>query len=127
MQKMLRRPRAFAALLVILGMLTPIAAECAAGSSSDEMACCQNGRHDCRPSGEVAECCTVTPPTSRPVIVANADASHVSIRTLLLTLSPAQPVVVHASPHLSTLDLAPVHERLGSGPPPYIAFSALLI
>jgi len=124
---MLRRPRAFASLLVILGMLTPIAAECVAGSSGDEMACCQKGQHDCGPSGEVAECCAVTAPASRPVIVAKADSSFASIRILLLTLSPAQPVVVHASPHLSTLDLAPVQERLGSGPPSYIAFSALLI
>jgi hypothetical protein len=125
---MTRWRRAFASLLVV-GMLTPIAVECAAGAtgSDDEMACCQNGQHDCGPSGEIADCCTVTAPSSRPIIVAKADSSFATIRTLLLSLGPAQPVVVDASPHLSPRDITPVHARLGSGLPPYIEFSALLI
>jgi hypothetical protein len=128
MQKMVRWRRRFVSLLVV-GMLAPIAAECAAGASTsdDEMACCQSGQHDCGPSGDVAECCAVTAPSSRQVIVAKADSPFASVRALLLTISPAQPVVVHASPQLSTLDVIPLQERLGSGPPPYIAFSTLLI
>ena len=128
MQTMIRWRRAFASLLVAC-MLAPIAAECAAGAtaSDDQMACCRNGQHDCGKSGEVADCCKVTAPGSRPVIVAKADSPLASIRTLLLTLGPAQPVVVHAPPHLSTLGVTPLQEHPGSGPPPYIAFSALLI
>ena len=130
MQKMIRWRRTVASLLVMIGLLTSVAAACAAGASTpddEQMACCQGGHHKCGPSGDAAECCKTTDPRPEQLVVAKVDSASSPIRALLLTLSPAQPLVVLAAPELSALGIVPAPERLGSSPPPYIAFSTLLI
>jgi len=96
-----------------------------AASTSSAMACCKDGQIACAPHGGASDCCTMD--ASRPreaVASAKIDPVHA------LTAVAAWAVV----PDMGTVDSA--HARTGPpvwrphlepGPPPYIAFSSLLI
>src|SRR5215475_14398131 len=114
------------ALVTALGSL--FWAECAlavALTSSAQMACCKDGEFTCASHGSAADCCTTNVSRTRAALTtARIDPVHT------LTLVVAWSVV----PELAAPDSTPIltyqpisPPRLDAGPPPYIAFSSLLI
>jgi hypothetical protein len=103
-------------------------AECtlaAASTPNMAMACCKDGEMKCAGHGSASDCCTTD--ASRPrqaVTTARIDPVHALVAV----------VTWAAAPGLATLDSTPTltyqptsRSRLDAGPPPYIAFSSLLI
>lgn len=97
----------------------------AAVSTSSAMACCKDGELSCAPDGGASDCCG-TDATRSSVVVAGAKIDPVHALKAVV----AWAVV----PHMGAVDSA--HTRTGPpasrphvepGPPPYIAFSSLLI
>jgi len=100
-------------------------AEAAISTRSAQMACCKDGELACAPHGGASDCCTTD--ASRPR-AAVAGAKIDPVHTLNAVVAWA------VLPDMGTVDSA--HTRTGPpasrphiepGPPPYIAFSSLLI
>ena len=103
-------------------------AECAlaaAFTAGAQMACCKDGELRCASHGSAADCCTTSVGRPRTALTtARIDPVHT------LTVVVAWAVV----PELASPDSTPIltcqpisPPRLDAGPPPYIAFSSLLI
>jgi hypothetical protein len=116
-------------MLAIVGLCASTWATCVEGATSpaaQQMACCRNGHHTCRKDGAPADCCKKDGSKSHDLLtIAKVDPvrspSPVAIVWALLpdvaVLDCGHRALVHASPP----PIPPL------SPPPYIAFSALLI
>ena len=129
--KMLKmvRGRAFVSLLMLFGVLTSAWATCAEGATApvvQQMACCKNGHHQCRMKNSASDCCKQSGPRFDERATFTKTASFVApvpfpvawVTTLTV------PSIADAQRGVSIESSPP--NRL-CGPPPYIAFSALLI
>ena len=123
------RIAAFVALIATAGVLTSALGACVAGAMTPvnaQMACCKGGHQKCGPSGRAAECCNKSEPRPQQLAAGKADPGASPVRALLVTF---------AAPHAHLLSVAvPVlrgNVSRGptptSSPPPYLAFSVLLI
>ena len=128
MPRMVRWSRACASLLVVLGVVTSTWATCVegdAGTPTEQMACCKAGHHRCPMKDSASDCCkkSGTPIESQGTIVKAASVSApVPVPMLWVTLA----IVSEAqNQHRVSYDASPPGLLLT--PPPYIAFSALLI
>jgi hypothetical protein len=123
----LRSFRVLIAVLAVASVFTAMAAACAAAATDgQEMACCQSIHQDCGHAGDAADCCG-NASFSQQITIAKLDPRSAPIRALPPAVSLSQsPIVVSASV-LFALDAPTAHARDACSPPPYIAFSALLI
>ena len=103
-------------------------AECAlaaAFTSSAQMACCKDGELRCASHGSAADCCTTSVGRPRTALTtARIDPVHTLMVVVAWAVVPelASP---DSTPILTYQPISP--PRLDAGPPPYIAFSSLLI
>jgi hypothetical protein len=103
-------------------------AECALAAASTpnaQMACCKDGEFTCASHGSAADCCATDHARPRAALTT---ARINPVHTLVAVVAWA------VVPELAALDSTPIltdqpisFPRLNSGPPPYIAFSSLLI
>jgi len=114
---------------VLVGLSVTTWATCAEGAMSPEarqMACCKNGHHTCGKDGAPADCCKKEGSKANEVVtIAKLDPGRTpapvamvwAVLTDVAVLDCGHRALVHAtSPPIPSLS-----------PPPYIAFSSLLI
>jgi len=101
-------------------------ADAAALTQAAQMACCKDGELSCAPNGNARDCCS-TGATRSQDAVSNAPMKPLHHWTAIAVVSTVLPTVL-------TFDSARVRAResasppqIAPGPPPYIAFSSLLI
>jgi hypothetical protein len=94
-------------------------------STSSAMACCRDGELSCAPHGTPSDCCRTDAARPRDSVVS---AKVEPVHTLAAVVAWA------VLPDISDASLTPARlnqpispPRLDPGPPPYIAFSSLLI
>jgi hypothetical protein len=127
---MARWVRVIVAALAVSGVLTSALAACTAGamaSQHERMACCKGGHHKCGASKDASDCCKKSEQRPPQFVPTKSDAQSAPAWTLLLTLTPAQPVVIDVSAISAYVASSPPGETIASSPPLYIAFSTLLI
>src|SRR5712671_6070932 len=97
----------------------------AAISSSAAMACCKDGEMTCAPHGSAKDCCTTDAARPREAIgVARITPSHSLIAVVAWAVTPSLAMLGETRQRAETPASRP---HLEFGPPPYIAFSSLLI
>jgi hypothetical protein len=101
-------------------------ADAPALTANSQMACCKDGELACAPNGNAADCC-------------NTGAARSQVAVTAATVKPLhQPVAVVVAwgvlQEVPAFSLARIRaresalpQRIDPGPPPYIAFSSLLI
>jgi hypothetical protein len=124
-----RWARASVSLLVLFGVLTSAWATCAEGATASpvqQMACCKNGHDHCPMKDSASDCCNQSGPRFDEQATLTKAASLVAPVAVPMSwvIVPILSSSQQAQQRVS-IDLSPP-PRL-SGPPPYIAFSALLI
>ena len=127
---MTRWVRIVVAALAVSGVLTSALAACTAGalaSRHEQMVCCKGGHHKCGASKAASDCCKKSEQRPQQLVLAKPDPLSASARSVLLTLTSAQPVVIELPATVASCALSPPDETIASSPPLYIAFSALLI
>lgn len=124
------RGRAALSILAIIGMLTSIAATCAAVSIAPEheqMACCKAGHHKCGTPAKPADCCKTNGDHEQQLTVGKTQSLANPVWTPLAWTLPAlaadTPLAVPARPVPADTSPPP----LQSDRPAYIKFSVLLI
>ena len=93
-------------------------------ATSAQMACCKDGEFKCAPHGSASDCCTTD--AARPhhaIAVAKLDPAH-RLTAVAWAVLP-NPLSVGSPRSTFFQSISP--PRLDPGPPPYIAFSSLLI
>jgi hypothetical protein len=129
MLTMVRWSRALASLLVVVAVLTSTWATCVEGATAtvtQQMACCKAGHDDCPMKDSASDCCKQSGPqveSQGTIVKASSVSAPISVPVQWLTvqaLSLAAPNRLRVSYHASPPDLL-------DAPPPYIAFSGLLI
>ena len=126
---MARLVRIIVAALAMSGVFTSALAACTAGATAsrhEQMACCKGGHHKCGASKAASDCCKKSEQRPQQSVLAKPDPLSASARSVLLTLTSAQPVVIEL-PAAASCALSPPDETIASSPPLYIAFSTLLI
>ena len=126
---MVRWSRAFSALLVVFGVVTSAWATCVEGATSaptEQMACCRAGHDHCPMKDSASDCCkqSGTQVESKGTIVSAVSVSAPVAVLVVWATSPAAPAAAHVPSHISDDSSSP---GLLYAPPPYIAFSGLLI
>jgi hypothetical protein len=127
---MTRWIRIIVAALAMVGVFTSAWATCTAGATAsqhEKMTCCKNGHHKCGPSGKAADCCKKSEQRPQHSVLTKSDPPSAPARTLLLTLTSVQPVVIQPPAIAAYCASSPPGETIASSPPLYIAFSTLLI
>jgi hypothetical protein len=129
MQWMVRWSRAFSSLLVVFGVLTSAWATCVEGATSaptEQMACCKAGHDHCPMKNSASDCCkkSGTQVESKGTIVAAVSVSAPTAVAVVWATPPAAPSAAYTPTHVSHDSSPP---GLLYAPPPYIAFSGLLI
>jgi hypothetical protein len=129
MQWMVRCIRAFSSLLVVFGVLTSAWATCVEGATSaptEQMACCKAGHDHCPMKDSASDCCkkSGTPVESQGTIASAVSVSAPMAVPVVWATLPAAPSTAYTSSHVSHDSSPP---SLLYAPPPYIAFSGLLI
>ena len=125
---MSRAFRVLVAVVAITGMFASIAATCAAAATNGlEMACCQSIHQECGHTGGEADCCATTSPSQQQITIARPDPRSAPIHALPPAVSLSHAPAIVQAPARLVLDVLAAHGRAASAPPPYIAFSALLI
>lgn len=125
---MVRPGRAFASLLVALGVLTSAWATCAEGAvatPTEQMACCKAGHHDCPMTGSASDCCKESGSqveSQGTIVKAQSLDVPVPVPMVWATLTIASAA---QSRNRLSYDASP--PGLLIPPPAYIAFSTLLI
>ena len=119
------RVLAFALVTTFSWSLWAACAEAAIPTSSAQMACCKDGEFTCAPHGSASDCCQAEAARPHTTIVgAKIDPVH----TLAAVVAwAALSAVGGASPALARFDRLASLPHIDPGPPPYIAFSSLLI
>ena len=119
------RTLAFAIVTTLGWSLWAACAEAAISTPSAQMACCKDGEFTCAPRGSAKNCCQTDSARPRDA-VAGVKIEPVHILNAVVAWA--------VRPDMSTACLAQVrfHQptsppHIDPGPPPYIAFSALLI
>jgi hypothetical protein len=129
MLTMVRWSRALASLLVVVAVLTSTWATCVEGATAavtQQMACCKAGHDDCPMKDSASDCCKQSGPQVEfqgTIVKASSVSAPISVPVQWLTvqaLSLVAPNRARVSYHASPPDLL-------DAPPPYIAFSGLLI
>lgn len=129
MQGMVRRIRALASLLVVVGVLTSAWGTCVAGAmatATEQMACCKAGHEHCPMKDSAADCCKnsglqiESQGTILRAASLNAPATVVVAWVTLLPVGSPDQIQRRMS-----YDASPPGLLLA--PPAYIAFSGLLI
>jgi hypothetical protein len=126
------RLRVIISALVVAGIFSSALATCTAGAMTTEtaqMVCCKAGHDHCPMKHSAADCCKKSSSSPQPQwnVVAKADSLNAPDRLFVMFVSPANPLsdaallVQHVRAAAPSRPLSPV------GPPPYIAFSTLLI
>lgn len=122
--------RAVVSLAVLFGVLTSAWATCAEGATAtvvQQMACCKNGHHQCPMKDSASDCCKQSGPrfddratltTKTASLVAPVPIPVMWVSALIV------PSIANAQRRVS-IESSPPDGLFG--PPPYIAFSALLI
>lgn len=121
--------RAVVSLAVLFGVLTSAWATCAEGATApvvQQMACCKNGHHQCPMKDNASDCCKQSGPRfderatlAKTVSLVAPVPVPVAWVTALIV-----PSIANAQRRVS-IESSPPNRLFG--PPPYIAFSALLI
>jgi hypothetical protein len=129
MEWMVRWTRIFASLLVVFGVLTSTWATCAEGvmaSQTEQMACCETGHDHCPMKGSASDCCEKSGPQipSQGTVVKVASLSAPVPALLAWATLPAVASTAQTRRRVSYVSSPP---GLLFAPPPYIAFSSLLI
>jgi hypothetical protein len=129
MQGMVRWSRAFASLLVVFGVLTSAWATCVEGATfapTEQMACCKAGHDHCPMKDSASDCCkkSGTQVESQGTIVAAVSVGAPTAVPVVLATPPAAPPAAYKPTYVSHDSSPP---GLFYAPPPYIAFSGLLI
>lgn len=129
MQWMVRWSRAFSSLLVAFGVLTSAWATCVEGATSaptEQMACCKAGHDHCPMKDSASDCCkkSGTQVESTGTIVTAVSISAPMAVPVVWATPPAAPSAAYIQRSVSYDSSSP--GRLYA-PPPYIAFSGLLI
>lgn len=96
----------------------------AAVPMSQQMACCKDGELSCAPHGSASDCCLTDAARSRDALVTGKSSVHPVTALITWNGAAALPLPVVA-PSRFHLPVAP--PQFDVGPPPYIAFSSLLI
>jgi hypothetical protein len=126
---MVRWSRALASLLVVVAVMTSTLAACvedASASATEQMACCKAGHDHCPMKDSASDCCKQSGPqveSQGTIVKASSVSAPISVPVQWLTaqaLSVTAPTRPRVSYHASPPDLL-------DAPPPYIAFSGLLI
>jgi hypothetical protein len=126
---MVRWSRALASLLVVVAVITSTLAACVEGAganATEQMACCKAGHDHCPMKDSAADCCRTSGPqnASQATVVKAASLSAPMPVALAWETLSVVPSAVQTSRHVS-YDSSPPGLLLT--PPPYIAFSGLLI
>jgi hypothetical protein len=129
MEWMVRWSRAFSSLLVVFGVLTSAWATCVESATSaptEQMACCKAGHDHCPMKDSASDCCkkSGTQVESHGTIVTAVSVSAPMAVPVVWATPPATPSAVYTSSYVSHNSSPP---GLLYAPPPYIAFSGLLI
>ncbi|SRR5712691_74372 len=125
---MIRWSRAFASLLVVVGVLSSAWATCVEGATAtptQQMACCKAGHHRCPMKDSASDCCTksgLRVESQATIIKAASVSTPVAVPMVWVTLAIASAA---QSQNRVSYDASP--PGLVVAPPAYIAFSALLI
>jgi hypothetical protein len=113
------------ALAVTFGWSLWVACADALVASSAQMACCKDGQFTCAPHGSAGDCCTSD--AARPhhaIAIAKIDPVH---GFAIVTSSSVLSCIVPADSSRASFSESVAPTRHDPGPPPYIAFSSLLI
>jgi|SRR6266508_330530 len=126
---MRRWGRALVSFAVLFGVLTSAWATCAEGATAppvQQMACCKNGHHQCPMKDSASDCCKQSGPRFDERATLTKTASFVAPVPIPVAWVTALtiPSIADTQRRVSIESSPPT--RL-FGPPPYIAFSALLI
>jgi len=98
---------------------------CVEGATSvtnAQMACCKDGELTCATHGSSTDCCS-TDGAPRATVVATKSAVHPASLAAVWVARPVPSIFSMASTRSLTLE----PPRFDPGPPPYIAYSSLLI
>jgi len=123
------RGRALVSLLVLFGVLTSAWATCAEGATASpvqQMACCKNGLDQCPMKDSASDCCKQSGPRfdERATLTKTASlVAPVPVPVAWVTALVVPPIA--KAPRRVSIESSPPNRLFG--PPPYIAFSALLI
>jgi len=118
----------FAALILVTfsGSVWATCVEGAAVSTHQQMACCKDGEFTCAPNGNTNNCCTTGATRSHAaVVIAKIDPVH-ALAAVVATWA-LLPDLALKTPDQTGPIAAVSPPRVQPGPPPYIAFSSLLI
>jgi hypothetical protein len=97
----------------------------AASTPTMQMACCKDGEFKCASHGSAADCCMTDSARPRTALTtARIDPVHTLTAVVVWAVVP-ELVALDSTPILTYQPISP--PRLNAGPPPYIAFSSLLI
>ena len=128
MPGMVRFGRGLASFLVVASVLTSAWATCAEGATStalQQMACCKGGHHHCPMKDSASDCCKLSPShVESHATIVKAESMNAAA-PVLLTWAIIQPAAVAEPQDHVSYDSSP--PGLVHAPPPYIAFSTLLI
>lgn len=119
--------RALLAVFVLVAFGGSAWAACVEGiaTPAQQMACCKDGEFTCAPHGNTQDCCQTGAAQSRAAVAgAKIDPVHALVVVLAGTVLPHMGGVSDVPARFSQPTSPP---RINPGPPPYIAFSALLI
>jgi hypothetical protein len=119
------RVLAFAIATTFSWSLWAACAEAAISTPSAQMACCKDGEFTCAPHGDAKDCCQTD--AARPheaVPGAKIDPVHTLTAVVAWAVLPDMSAAGLAHARFDT-PTSPPH--IDPGPPPYIAFSSLLI
>jgi len=117
------------AALVLLTFSASVWATClegAAVSASQQMACCKDGEFTCAPNANANECCTTRATQSHAAVaVAKIDPVHAPVAVVgTWAVLPSATLALSDRIRPGAVVLPPLIQQ---GPPPYIAYSSLLI
>ncbi len=119
------RVLAFALVTTFSWSLWAACAEAAVPTSSAQMACCKDGEFTCAPHGTASDCCQTD--AARPHTTV-AGVKIEPVHTLVAVVAwAALPDMGATNTALARFDQLASPPHIDPGPPPYIAFSSLLI
>ena len=129
MLPMVRWDRSLASLLVVVGILTSTWATCLEGVTAtvtQQMACCKAGHDQCPMKDSASDCCKQSGPQveSQGTIV---KAASVNVPLSVPVLWATVPALLLTAQTHSRVSYPSSPPDLLDAPPPYIAFSGLLI
>jgi hypothetical protein len=121
--------RGLVTVVAVLGLCASTWATCVEGAMNPEaqqMACCKNGHHTCGKDGSPADCCKTDGSKPHDVITI-AKVEPVRMQSPVAMVWAVLPDVAVLDCGHRAMFQAPSPPSQSLSPPPYIAFSALLI